>query len=232
MKNASPPVGIPALRPEIIGRYLVDGKTHFLPFSALEMVRATETYGAILDTFDFAPGRQVLVTALFEEAVQFAPFEEAVMERGLLTCNADASVFEAGRIESILRCFDVAAVVGVNGPVLDGLEEAGFDLNVLFKDRVVWARPDAYPRLQSLNDIRLRRWIDIGPTVALECAEGDGAYIDSREWQVDVEGEQIMLTNRLERSLPLSRAPTGIRAFVERQPGASGLADVRIKLLA
>ncbi|MDB5420268.1 MAG: hypothetical protein JWR59_215 [Brevundimonas sp.] len=219
---------IPALRPEIIGRYIVNGQTHFLPFSALEMVRATEMYGNILDTFNFAPGRQILMIALFEEGVQFAPFEEAVMERGLLGCNADASPFEATRIESILRRFDVAAVAGVNGPVLDGLEEAGFDLNVLFKDKVVWARPDAYARLQTVNGVRLRRWIDVGPTVALECAEGDGAYIDSREWQVDVVDGEILLTNRLERCLPLIKAPTGVKAHVDRQPGSSGLADVRI----
>lgn len=216
------------LEPITVGRYRRAEEIRLLPVSAQEMERATHAQSRRIASFHFRSGDHMLVTALYDEAAQFTPTELALREFGLVLCSADASPFDAARTESILRRFEVAAVMGVNAALVDGLEGLGHDPTRLFAGPVVWARPDAYARLQKVPGLKLRRWIEIGPAVAIECAFGTGAHIDALEWQVEEEDGEILLTNRLNRALDFSRYHTGIKARVERGSCRCGSADPRV----
>jgi hypothetical protein len=216
--------------PELIGRYYVRTESHFLPLSTREVTRAAEFLGTVIDTYNFAPGKAVLLVCQFEEAAQFLPLEEALTDRGLILANAEASLYDGGRAESILRRFDICAIIGLNGPLLDSMEALGVDLAQALADTVVWARPDAYERLTGLKGFTLRRYLEVGPTLGLECRFGGGAHVDAREWALADADGTVKVTSRLLRALPLDGADTGIGGTVDRSICDCGLADPRIRL--
>jgi len=156
----------------------------------------------------------------------FAEFERSVQ------LNSDSSFFDAGRTESHMRRFDVAAVCGVNAAMLDGLAAMGHDQNKVFANRVVWARPDALERLKSVPGINLRLWLEVGPAVAMQCAHGEGAHINRLEWHVETIGGEIVLSSRLDRSLDFDRYRTGVRAQLVTSACRCGSADPRVVLNA
>lgn len=232
LTSANDPTRLPVpgrKQPMVVGRYPDrGGEMQLFPCSALEFERAVTFFRHRIGSCHFRTGEQVLLLSLFDESVQFTPLQRAINEFGLVRLAADASAFDAPRTESILRRFDIAAVIGLNAAVLDGLQAAGHDIRTLFANRWVWARPDAFDRLRDVPGIRLRRWIEAGPAVAMECAMGDGAHIDRLEWQASVMDDELVLASRLWRSLDFDGYRTGLR--VRLLPGgcACGSPDPRI----
>jgi hypothetical protein len=219
------------LPPIAVGRYSDrKGVARLLPYSAAELERATETYRRRLGTFHFRTGDHLLVTSLFDESAQFMPFERALSAYGLVLCSADASFFDAPRTETILRRFDVVAVMGVTASLLDGLVAQSLDPEKLFAARVIWARPDAYTRLQHCPAIKLCRWMEIGPAFAAECTAGAGAHLDRLEWDVETDNGELVLTSRLDRALDFKAYRTGVYATIERHTCACGSADPKLRL--
>lgn len=219
------------LQPMAVGRYFHGETAHSLPFSEAEIARAAAAQMRRISTHHLRAGHYAVITSLFDESSQFLPTEEALHMAGLVSCMADASFFDAGRTESILRRFDIKAVIGVNTQLLDGLEAAGFQPAELFQGLVVWARPGAWERLQSATGIELRRWYEVGPAVAMECVAADGAHIDALEWDIDATADgEIVLTSRLQRTVDFSDYHTGLRGTIERRVCTCGSADPRIVL--
>jgi phenylacetate-coenzyme A ligase PaaK-like adenylate-forming protein len=214
--------------PLLVASFPDGGGRTLLPVSAEEIVRAQTMIERMLGTFGFAHGRFVLLVSLLDNGGYAIPFERAIMNLGLLVTNADNSPYEAQRIESICRRFDVAAVVGVTGQVLDGLAGAGHDLAALFANKVVWAFPDAYDALIGVPGVILRRVIELGPGFAIECCEGAGAHIDRQEWHCDEDGGDILLTSRLRRAASFVRHRSGVRGTLVEAPCRCGHIDTRI----
>ena len=214
--------------PLMVTRYLDEGTAKFLPVSRTEMARAAAAYQKLLSTFDVEPGRFLLVVSTLEDGALFAPLEMAATELALKLANADASIFEASRIEAIIRHFDVAIVAGVTTEVLDGLQEIGHDPRQLFAGKVIWARGEAYVRLNDIPGARIRRWLDLGPAAALGCVEQRGAHVDSAEWDMAEQDGRIFLSNRLPRLLAFSDFDTGVQGHVELTPCTCGFAGARL----
>ena len=214
---------------DLIGRYHVGEEATFLPMSIRELTRAGEFAGWVIDSLGLTPGRAVLLVCQFEEAAQFVPLEEALSERGLVLANAEASIYDGGRAASVLRRFDVAAVIGLNAALLDSMVEIGADIEALLAGKVVWARPCAYDRLAATSGFTLLRYLEVGPALALECASAAGAHIDAREWTVADRDGEVRVTGRLLRALPLTDAATGVFARIDREVCGCGLSDPRIR---
>ena len=219
----------PVLSPLFIGRWRdTGGVSRFLPLSREEVDRARDAAQRVLASFGWHMGRHVVLVSLLDEAAQWLPFERAVMNANLVVCSVDASASDARRLESALRRFDTPAVAGIGAASLDGLEALGLKPEEVFAGRVVWARPDAWQRLSSLPGLTLRRMLEVGPAVAMECHEGGGAHIDRLEWHVEEDGGEILLTSRLARATHFHACRTGLRARVESKPCLCGNLDPRL----
>jgi hypothetical protein len=217
-----------SISPVFVGSYRHGGSREFLPVSDAELLRCQHMIERTLQTFEFAHGRFVLLISFLDDGAYAIPFERAIMNLGLLATNADNSPYEALRIESICRRFDVAAVVGVTAEVLDGLEQAGHSLDAIFAGRVVWAFAGAHERLAGVSGITLRRMIVAGPAFGMECRAGAGVHFDSSEWSLDTRQGKITLTSRLLRALDFDSYETGLRGTLVPQPCPCGSNDVRV----
>ena len=227
--NAHSPT-VQANFPDVVGRYLVGEQSHFFSCKRSELDRAAVSVAHTVDSFAIAPGRFVLTVSLTQEVVQFAPFEQACRILGLIGSNADASPFDAGRVESILRQFDVAAVCGVDAGVLEGLVSFGHEPAKVFAGRIVWARPDAFARVAALPGVTARRCAEIGPILGLQCAKGDGLHYDARDWTVTAVDGVLEFSSRSPRIDPLHHLHTGVRGRVETMPCPCGSPDPRLML--
>jgi hypothetical protein len=214
-----------------VGRYFHRGQPLFLPFSSAEVQRARLAMQRRLASFHFRASHGILITSLVDEGAQFVALERAAMDYGLVVCPADSSFFDAARVESIIRRFDIAAVAGVGLPALEGLRHCGHDPAKVFAGLTVWARPDAYPILQAMPAVNLRRWLEIGPAMAVECSAAQGAHLDRMEWDVELEEGCIVLTSRLRRALEFYRLHTGIRAHLRHDVCLCGSNDPRVTLM-
>lgn len=221
---------IDAAHPDVVGRYLIGDQAFFYPVKRPEVDRAAVSPARNIASFAIAPGRYVLTISLTQEFVQFAPFEQACQQLGLLGTNADASAFDAKRVESLIRQFDVAAICGIDAGVLDGLADLGHDAATILAGRVVWARPDAFDRVAAMPGVNARRCATIGPVLGLECVEGEGMHIDGREWIASAPGGTIILDSRLPRLTPLVALDTGVAGDVVTAPCRCGSPDPRLVL--
>lgn len=213
----------------IIGSIRAGDKTLFYGVTLDELDRSAFAFVRVLRSFRFAPGSIVLDISVTQEVVQFAPFERALQSVGFYGINADLSPYDAGRVDSIVRQFDPAAICGVGNETLEGLKMFGLDAAKVLAGRVVWARPDAYAAVSALEGVSARRCALLGPALALECAEG-GLHFDGQEWVVTQAGHALALSSRTVRATPLHGFDTGLSGAVSERPCSCGNRDPFVRL--
>lgn len=217
------------LPPMAVGRYLdAQGERQALPYSALETERSMRSLLKVLSTFNFSMGSNLMITALMDQGVQVLGMERAVMQFNMVAVSADSSLFDARRVESITRRFELAGAYGITAATLDGLVGLGHDPLELFADMVVWAWPGAYERLVGQPGMRVFRCLEVGPALAVECSAGAGAHLDRFEWAVDEADGEVVLSSRLERCQPFHHYHTGLRGQVLHGVCSCGSTDPRI----
>lgn len=220
---------LPPEQPFVVGAYEVGGKRYFLDQSYAEAQRAIDGYERIIANFEFAPLAFALIISGYHEAAQTDPLAQAFANRRMRICRAEPTVFEAGRVEAVLRRMDPVAVFGLNAAVLDGLIEKGFDPATILAGRVVWARSDCYSRLKGLSGVTVLPWVELGPALALGCRDG-GLHVDSFEWSVEQIGRELAISSRLGRLTPFNSLPLGIEGQVDPHPCTCGNADTLVNI--
>jgi hypothetical protein len=201
------------------------------PAVRAERVRAADFARRRLDALEIGRADPVMVTSMMSEAVQFVPLEDALRERGAVLIPADASAGDAGRVQSLVRMFDVRAVFGLSAATVDGLVARG---DVAAFASVPWlaARPGAYEALREAGMNPLH-WVNLGPSVALECPQRSGAHLDGTAWEAAVSADGV--TIRWRGSEPL-RGPcgeagwiaTGVHGRIVEAPCGCGSDDPRV----
>ncbi len=155
-------------------------------------------------------GQRVLFCSMLSEAGQFWPWILAAMLGGTQLSCADASEGEARRVATFCDLLEYDAVIGVNGPLLDGLEALGRDPEEVFADvGLVAARPDAQQRLPAARAMAL-----VGPAVAIAPDDGAPAAVDADEWGVDHDGDRALVTALKDRATVFVRTPTAVRGRI------------------
>ena len=161
-------------------------------------------------------GDFVHLTQSYSETGQYGPIYNALRDLGIVYANGMSTPFDAYRMEMYLRRFRLAAVFGIASATLDGLEQAGHDLERLYggADRLI-ARPDAAPRLRTMG-LDVSTVYMVGPILALEMTPGEGARFDNREWQVEAIDGELCVTATPQRAVDFDKLPTGLKGHVEK----------------
>lgn len=161
----------------------------------------------------------VLIVSLLSQAIHVVPLEKAAGKVGALYSSADATPFDAFRTASLVRQLKAKLVVGVDAGVVDGLVEQGRDLGEVFASvsAVMAADGDAATRLLGAG-VTTGRWEKLGATSAFQAPGADAFVYDATRWQVDEDGDELLLTNIAPRLTESSRFRTGLRGRV-LEPG-------------
>ncbi|MGI8796889.1 MAG: hypothetical protein ACR2IR_09975 [Acidimicrobiia bacterium] len=206
-----------------VGRLLLDGEVKPWPVSQHDIDDEAESQAPRLASLGVGPGDLVLIVAMLSEAIHAVPLEKAAGKLGALYSSADATPPDAFRVAYLIRQLEPAAVVGVNGAVVEGLRDLGRDpaeILAAVAGHVATADDVACDELTRLG-LAPRRWVKLGPTSAWEEEPGTLGYDQTRWDASDVDGE-IVLTNTADRLTPCDRLATGVRGQVPR-PGRIAL---------
>jgi hypothetical protein len=168
---------------------------------------AMETLGGL----GVGSGGRVLYCSVLSEAAHFWPLMIGAMLAGAQFSLADATASDALRVAMFLRRLPYTAVMGVNEPVLDGLDELGREYAEVFGSvPMLGARPGAYERLAAAG-LAPQWFVLCGPAVAIAPAPGAPARVDATEWSLAEVDGRILVTSRQPRATEFARTPTGVR---------------------
>ncbi len=198
-----------------VGRLVVDGVVTPWPVAQRDIEDEAESLAAQLAALGLESGGLVLIVAMLSEAMHAVPLEQAAGRCGALYSSADATPFDAFRVDVLVRQLEPQVVVGLTGGVLDGLAEAGRDpVEVLGSvPAVVTADDDAHTRLRAAG-LEPRRWVKLGPTSAIESRDGSGPIYDATRWRVEEDDGELVVSNLVPRLTEAKRLATGVRGRV------------------
>lgn len=160
-----------------------------------------------------------LFVAAGAEMAQMWPYENAAMRLNSPINFAENSPFDAYRVEMWLRRFEHQLVFGVTGGVIQGLLDAGHDLQKVFATaKNIVAHDDAWRLLRDAN-VQAWRLISLGAAYAFEPPTGGGALYDQSQWFVEEKNGELLLTSLADRAAPFVRLHTGVKGTVSVDDG-------------
>lgn len=189
------------------------GQGELLPLSHDDIQADTAAAARALQALGTGAETGVVLVSTFPEMGFFWPFHAACIESGRLLTTVDATTFDAGRLEVLLRRFPADLVIGVNAAVLEGLRMFGFDVATVFRPaRLTVARYDALELLASAG-VPAVPWIELGPALGIGCREG-AVHVDSEEWAVESVNGEFRVSSRRPRALPVQDFVTGVHGVM------------------
>lgn len=192
-----------------------------------ELARDTAWTATQLSGLGLAKGNRVLLTGSGFEGPWLRPLMDALRSLGVTYGIAEAMGWDSNRTVVFARELDLHAVIGLPKPIVERLggDEA---LRAMFgRTAVVLARPDAVESLRSAG-IAAGVLSFLGPTLAIECAQKQGAHVNGDEWGVGTRDGELWIEPVGERSGRLGRTLLGIRGTVPAEPCACGSSDPRV----
>jgi hypothetical protein len=203
------------------GRY---GSDQLLPLSFDDVRHDTAASVAALLSLGLPEGSVVVVTSTVADVGHFHPLQAAARELGVVVCNADASGMDIERVAMFLRLVPVAAVIGVNEAMVDGMRENGHDPKELLAEvPLVIANGGARRRLAAAGVDALRFEL-IGPVLAFPCRHGQ-LHFDGRQWSLGDSANTLHLSSRGRRALPLAQFDTRLSGTISDDVCACGRRD-------
>jgi hypothetical protein len=203
--------------PEVwgVGRIVVDGTVTPWPVAERDIDDEAESLAPRLAALGLEPGGLVLVVAMLSQAIHAVPLERAAGKVGALYSSADATPFDAFRVSALTRQLEPQVVIGITGDVLDGLVEAGRDpADVLGAvPAIVAADDEAHARLRAAG-LAPRRFVQLGPTTAIEGLDADGPVYDASRWAVEEDHGELLVSNLVPRLTEAQQLRTGVRGRV------------------
>ena len=206
-----------------VGRVVVGDEMIPWPVSSHDIEDETESMVPRLAALGLGEGGLVLIVSLLSDTIHVYPFEQAAGKLGALYSSADRTPFDAFRTASLIRQLRPTVVMGIDRRVLDGLADAGRDLDDVFGPvpTVVAVDDDATTRLAAAG-IASRRWLPIGPTSALQPLDDDALVYDATRWEIEssnIDGVgELVITSLGDRLTPSHGLRTGRRGEV-LEPG-------------
>ena len=186
------------------GRY---GQDQLLPLSFDDVWHDSAASVAALLSLGLPEGSIVVVTSTVADVGHFHPLQSAARELGVVVCNADASGMDIERVAMFLRLVPVAAVIGVNEAMVDGMGENGHDPKGLLAEVPLVIANGAAQRRLAAAGVDALRFELIGPVLAFPCRHGQ-LHFDGRQWNLVDAGNTLHLSSRGRRALPLAQFDT------------------------
>jgi len=193
-----------------IGTYAVDTSAADFELGWDELERDTEWAHSVLAEAGVRRGQLVLFSTPNHEGPWIAPLVRALRRIGAPYATSETYGWDSRRFAMYLRRLPVKAIVGIGGETVTALTDLEPTLSTLLAGvDVVWARPDAVPRLQALQ-IDVATYVPLGPALGLGLPGERGARVNGREWTVSQARGRIHVSNKRPRATSFDSADTGV----------------------
>jgi hypothetical protein len=157
-----------------------------------ELGRDAAWVAARLSDLGIGRGDRVLLNGSGAEGPWLRPLMDALRSLGATYGIAEAMGWDANRTLVFARELDLHGVIGLPGEVAERLGDNAALRELFGATRVVLARPDAVPLLKSAG-IAAGVISFLGPALAIECRQKQGAHVDAAEWTVGESGGAVWL---------------------------------------
>jgi len=189
------------------------------PVSPADIADETEIAVEQLRMLGLPAGGLVLIVSRLAETIHVAPIELAAGRLDARWSCADATDSDAFRTGALVRQLSPDVVIGVNATILSVVDPA------VFAPVPVVAVTDDVAHTALPNS---RWWLKVGPTNAFECDARAGAHVDATRWRIATSGDEIVISNKVERLRPAQELATGVRGRIDREACACGRTSPRI----
>jgi hypothetical protein len=179
-----------------------------------EFERDLDWAESLLRSAGLGRGDLVVVTISQWEGPWATAVVRALRRIGVIYLNAEVWGFDARRTSMFLQRLPVKAIFGLGGETLTALESEQPPIAELLDGvEIVWARPDAAPRLGDVAP-QILPYVMLGPALALGIPGSPGVVVNAAEWTVDSERGELVVSNARQRRTTFDRVPTGVRGSV------------------
>jgi len=156
-------------------------------------------------------GHQALITMSGFEGAWFQPIIGALKSIGVTYGIAEAMGWDNVRTSVFHRDLDLYAVLGLSVETLEGLSGRTMLGEMFGATPVVSARPQAAVRLRAAG-VPAGVLGRLGPALAIECLERDGAHVNPAEWRVEERDGRLVVA-------PAGERAPGFGEVVHDEPG-------------
>jgi hypothetical protein len=212
-----------------LSRYESNGKAVDYPISYDDFERDTAWATEVLRRYAIGQGSFVLFNSAGFEAAWFEPFLEAVKRLGGVQAFAEKWAWDANRTEMMARRLPLTMVFGITDEVVDGLARIAPVAERLNSIPHLLARPEAAGLLRD-QGLSAGTCVLLGPALAVECPERQGAHIDPGEWRLGAAGKTVGVSTVGPRAHQVRDQPSGVSGDVVDEPCRCGLPGPRLKL--
>lgn len=193
-----------------------------------EFERDVDWAESLLRSAGLGAGDQMLITTNPWEGPWVAPVVRALRRIGVVFLPAEVWSFDARRTSMFLQRLPVKAIFGLGGDTLTGLESKQPPIPELLQDvELVWARPDAIPRLINVAP-HVNPYVMLGPALALGVPGQAGVVVNAAEWTVETHDGELVVSNARERRATFDRLSTGIEGRVRSATDRVISIDLRV----
>jgi hypothetical protein len=199
-----------------MGRFVVDGRPVDFPYSEDDLSRDADYWGQVLRDHGVARGRRTVVSALAQEMPWSQAIRIGTTRAGAAFSNVEFWGWDARRLDVFLRRAQPYAVIGPGRELIEGLGGLADLAERLGEVSVLLVRPDAVEPLELAGVRPTGLLVPLGPTVAVSLADGSGLAVDEREWAVDEEDGELLITTVGPRAATFERERVGVRGQVQR----------------
>ena len=204
-----------------------DGAVHFEETWS-QLARDTAWAADQLRGLGLVKGNRVLLTGSGFEGPWLRPLMDALRSLGVTYGIAEAMGWDSNRTVVFARELDLHAVIGLPKPIVERLGDDDALRAIFGRTAIVLARPDAVESLRSAG-IAAGVLSFLGPTLAIECAQKQGAHVNGGEWSVGTRDDgELWIEPVGERSGRLGRTLLGLRGRVAAEPCPCGSPDPRV----
>jgi hypothetical protein len=179
-----------------------------------EFERDLDWAETLLRSAGIGAGDKVLTTLNPWEGPWTTPVVRALQRIGAVNLPAEVWPFDYRRTSMFLQRLEVKAIFGLCGDTLTGLEQEEPSVAELLRNvDILWARPDALPKLADVAP-QVLLCVMLGPALGLGLPGKSGVVVNGAEWTVDTDGDELVVSNARERLATFEGVRTGYRGSV------------------
>jgi hypothetical protein len=210
---------VPRSRLRCIGQYTALESPVDYPMTWEDWDKDRAWAQSMVEHWGVRTGDFVAVVSTGHEAPWYGPILDALNALDATVCPLEPAEFEIGRARMFFTRFPIAAVIGLDGALGDGLRSAGILSAYGERLRFVLARPEAAELVTGLG-VPVGLVAPVGPALGFTCHAGRVIHVNDEVWALEQRGSTATIRAKVMREHAGEGVdvmlPVSIRAAAER----------------